>query len=72
MTERGRYRKRWLGKWERSGLTQAEFCRRHGLKHALSYEGAVNFGWWNRNLREPVGPLRPRPRRRPGFHRPMN
>ena len=25
MTERGRYWQRWLGKWERSGLTQAEF-----------------------------------------------
>ena len=55
MTKRGRYWQRWLGKWERSGLTQAEFCRRHGLK-------AVNFGWWKRKLGEPAGPLRPIPR----------
>ena len=63
MTKRGRYWRRWLGKWERSGLTQAEFCRRHGLKHALSCEGAVNLGWWKRKLGEPAGPLRPIPRR---------
>jgi len=55
MTKRGRYWGRWLVKWERSGLTQAEFCRRHGLK-------AVNFGWWKRKLGEPAGPLRPIPR----------
>jgi hypothetical protein len=51
-TERGRYWRRWLGKWEQSGLTQAEFCRRHGLK-------AGNFAWWKRKLGEAVGPLRP-------------
>ena len=50
MSERGRYWRRWLGKWKRSGLTQAEFCRRHGLK-------AGNFGWWKRKLGEPAGPL---------------
>ncbi len=52
MTERGHYWQRWLGKWERSGLTQAEFCRRHGLK-------AVNFAWWKRKLGKPTEPLRP-------------
>jgi len=51
-TERGRYWRRWLEKWERSGLTQAEFCRRHGLK-------AGNFAWWKRKLEETAGPLRP-------------
>ena len=56
MIERGRYWRRWLGKGERSGRTQAEFCHRHGLK-------AVNFGWWKRKLREPAGPLRRIPRR---------
>ena len=66
MTKRGRYWQRWLVKWERSGLTQAEFCRRHGLKHALSCEGAVNFGWWKRKLGEPAGPLRSMVRRRRG------
>jgi hypothetical protein len=59
MTKRGRYWQRWLVKWERSGLTQAEFCRRHGLK-------AVNFGWWKRKLGEPAEPLRPMVRRRRG------
>ena len=54
MTERGRYGVRWLGKWERSGLTQAAFCRRHGLK-------AVNFAWWKRKLGELAEPLRPIP-----------
>lgn len=58
-TERGRYWRRWLGKWEQSGLTQAEFCRRHGLK-------AGNFAWWKRKLSEPVGLLRPIPRRSRG------
>ncbi len=59
MSERGRYWGRWLGKWERSGLTQAEFCRRHGLK-------AVNLGWWKRRLGDSAGPLRPIPQRRRG------
>jgi hypothetical protein len=51
MTERGQYWVRWLGKWERSDLAQAEFCRRHGLK-------AVNFAWWKRKLGKPTEPLR--------------
>ncbi len=41
MTERARYWQRHLDRWERSGLSQAAFCRRHGLK-------AVTFGWWKR------------------------
>jgi len=56
MTERGRYWRRWLGKWERSGLTQAEFCRRHGLK-------AASFAWWKHRLGEAAGSLRSIPRR---------
>lgn len=55
-TERGRYWRRWLEKWRRSSLTQAEFCRRHGLKIG-------NFSWWKRKLGEPVASLRPIPRR---------
>ena len=43
MTERTRYWQRHLDRWERSGLSQAAFCRRHGLK-------AVTFGWWKRRL----------------------
>ena len=59
MTKRGRYWQRWLVKWERSGLTQAEFCRRHGLK-------GMNFGWWKGKLREPEESLGPILRRRGG------
>ncbi len=53
MTERGRYWQRWLSQWERSGLTQAEFCRRHRLKLA-------NFAWWKRKLTAHVGSARSR------------
>ncbi len=42
-TERARYWQRHLDRWGRSGLSQAEFCRRHGLK-------AVTFAWWKRKL----------------------
>lgn len=52
MTERARYWQRWLSRWERSGLTQSEFCRRHGLKLA-------NFAWWKRKLMSQVGSCRP-------------
>ena len=57
MTRRGSYWQEWLVKWKRSGLTQAEFCRRRGLK-------AGNFAWWKRKLGEPAGSLGPVPRRR--------
>ena len=43
MTERARYWAAQLAAWERSGLTQAEYCRRHGIK-------AGNFAWWKRRL----------------------
>jgi len=43
MTDRAKYWRRMLTAWEASGLTQAEFCRRRGLK-------AVTFGWWKRQL----------------------
>ena len=43
MTERARFWQRHLDRWERSGVSQAAFCRRHGLK-------AVTFGWWKRKL----------------------
>ena len=43
MTEQTRYWQRHLDRWVRSGLSQAAFCRRHGLK-------AVTFGWWKRKL----------------------
>ena len=43
MTERARYWQRHLDRWGRSGLSQAAYCRRHGIK-------AVTFGWWKRKL----------------------
>ena len=55
MTERARYWAAQLAAWERSGLTQAEYCRRRGIK-------AVNFAWWKRQL---LGPSRER-HRQPG------
>ncbi len=50
MTERATYWAAQLAAWERSGLTQAEYCRRHRIK-------AGNFGWWKRQL---LGPSRQR------------
>lgn len=46
MTDRAKHWQRMLTAWEGSGLTQAEFCRRRGLK-------AVTFAWWKRHLRGP-------------------
>ena len=43
MTDRAKYWRRMVAAWESSGLTQAEFCRRRGLK-------AVTFAWWKRQL----------------------
>jgi hypothetical protein len=48
MSERAAYWQRLLGAWEQSGLSQAEFCRRRGLK-------AVNLAWWKRRLRGSAG-----------------
>ena len=47
MTDRAKYWARMMTAWEAGGLTQAEFCRRRGLK-------AVTFAWWKRRLN--VGP----------------
>jgi hypothetical protein len=43
MTNRAKYWQRMVVAWEASGLSQAEFCRRRGLK-------AVTFAWWKRQL----------------------
>ncbi len=48
MSERAAYWRRLLGAWEQSGLSQAEFCRRRGIK-------AVNLAWWKRRLRGSLG-----------------
>jgi hypothetical protein len=42
-TERALYWQRHLDRWKRSDLSQAEFCRRCGLK-------AVTFSWWKKKL----------------------
>jgi hypothetical protein len=42
--QRAAYWRQLLGAWEQSGLSQAEFCRRRGLK-------AVNLAWWKRCLK---------------------
>lgn len=44
MSNRAKYWARRVESWEKSGLTQAEFCRRRGVK-------AVTFAWWKRKLR---------------------
>ena len=46
MSNRAKHWERLLEAWERSGLTQAEFCRRRNVK-------AVTFGCWKRKLRGP-------------------
>ena len=54
MTDRARHWRGLVDAWETSGLSQAEFCRRRGVK-------AVTFGWWKRRLkgaRKPTGGLR--------------
>jgi len=70
MTDRANYWNRMMTAWERSGLTQAEFCRRRGLK-------AVTFSWWKRQLarsdagggrgRDGRRRLRPQPREASSF-----
>ena len=45
-----------LAAWRRSGLSQAEFCRRHGLAPGT-------FAWWKHTLRS--GPDAPRAATRP-------
>jgi len=63
MSDRAAYWQRLLEEWGRSGLSQAEFCRRRGVK-------AVTFAWWKRRLgqtgRKGRGPG-PRRTRRTGF-----
>ncbi len=48
MTERAKYWATQLASWERSGLTQAEYCRRRRIK-------AGSFAWWKRQLLDPAG-----------------
>ena len=48
MSNRAQYWARLVAAWERSGLTQAEFCRRQGVK-------AVTFAWWKGKLSGTAG-----------------
>jgi len=43
-TARSRYWRRMMAGWERSDLTQAEFCRRKGLSRAA-------FAWWRHRFK---------------------
>ena len=45
MSDRAKYWQGLVASWAKSGLSQAEFCRRRGVK-------AVTFGWWRRRLAE--------------------
>ena len=42
-TERGKYWRGILAEWSRSGLSQAEYCRRRDIP-------VGNFRWWKRQL----------------------
>ena len=43
MSDRAKYWQELVASWTKSGLSQAEFCRRRGVK-------AVTLGWWRRRL----------------------
>ena len=43
-TSRAAYWQKHISKWSKSGLTQAEYCRRNGLSAAAFY-------WWKGELR---------------------
>lgn len=58
MSNRAKYWARLVAAWKKSGLTQAEFCRRRGVK-------AVTFAWWKRELGGAAAPNRRRRRGRP-------
>ena len=51
-TERGRFWERHLQQWRQSGLSQAQYCRRHHLS-------APAFGWWKGRLSATGRPAQP-------------
>ncbi len=53
MSDRAKHWQRLVSAWEKSELSQAEFCQRRGVK-------AVNFGWWKRKLDGATGRRRQR------------
>lgn len=56
MTERGKYWQGILAEWSRSGLNQAEFCRRRDIP-------VGNFRWWKRQLSSETSAVRDSSRR---------
>ena len=48
MSDRAKHWQRLVSAWEKSELSQAEFCRRRGIQ-------AVNFGWWKSKLNGATG-----------------
>jgi transposase-like protein len=57
LSPRGRFWRRHIQQWQRSGATQSQYCREHDLSIAA-------FHWWRRKLtcRHPrVGPRRGAP-----------
>jgi len=44
-TSRAAYWQKHISQWSKSGLTQAEYCRRNEIS-------AAAFHWWKRHLRE--------------------
>lgn len=59
MTERAKHWRRVLWEWERSGLSQAAFCRERGIQ-------AGTLAWWKRQLRQAGVVSRSDSRRRAG------
>lgn len=57
LTERGRFWQRHFQQWTQSGLSQAQYCRRHHLS-------APAFGWWKGRLSVPRSPAEPAARNR--------
>jgi len=55
-TGRGRFWQRHLQQWRQSGLSQAQYCRRHQLCLGT-------FGWWKGRLSAADGPVQPIARR---------
>jgi len=55
MSARAKYWRRVVTAWERSGLSQAAFCRRRGVSYAA-------FGYWRRRLGVNAGGAEQAPR----------
>lgn len=55
-TERGRFWHKHLQQWRRSGVSQAQYCRRHQLCLGT-------FGWWKGRLSATDRPVQPIARR---------